>query len=251
MFCPNCGLQQADARNFCLRCGCDLTKKYEKLPEIAAGATPGGYVMPPVEPEEPEEFEDGFTTETESQQDEPPVAQTLYMGPQQFLITQAPLKTPLGNLGLRRLVCLPTFLGCLGLGAFSFISSYEELTKCIDKFEEPSFGWGVLITMCIIVGLGIIQALIGMGTIYSWQALSVAFVMSAVCAFVGLNYMPGTWKERLIVFGVFVVCALVEAASAIGPIERKKRAPKVRPSTREPASRKSAAVTKKTPVKPR
>ena len=257
MFCPNCGLQQADARNFCLRCGCDLTKKYEKLPEIAAGSTPGGYVAPPVEPEEPEVFEDEFDTEPELQQDEPqegpaprgPVAQTPYAGPQQFLITQTPVKVPLGNLGLRRLVCLPTFLGCLGLGACSFISSYEELAKCIDKFEEPSFGWGVLVTMCIIVGLGIIQALIGMGTIYSWQALSVAFVMSAVCAFVGLNYMPGTWKERLIVFGVFVVCALVEAASAIGPIERKKRTPKVRPSTRDPAPRKSAAVTKKTPVK--
>lgn len=261
MFCPNCGLQQADAKNFCLRCGYDLSKKYEKLSEIAAGATPGGYVGPPAE--EPEEGEDEFSFEPEGVQEEPqPVpppaepaqgqtqaAQDSYTGPQRFLITQTPVKVPLRNLGLRRLVCLPTFIGCLLLGAFSFVSAYEELAKCIDSFVEPSFGWGVLVAMCLIVGLGVVQALIGMGTIYSWQALAVAFVMSAVCAFVSLNYMPGTWKERLIAFGVFVACALVEATSAIGPIERKKRPPKARPSAKQPASKKAAAATKKAPTK--
>lgn len=263
MFCPNCGLQQADAKNFCLRCGYDLTKKYEKLPEIAAGATPRGYVGPPVEAAEPEPPEEPFDLEPDAQEDDPaeaptptdqpqpqaPQTQGFYAGPQQFLITQTPVKVPLRNLGLRRLVCLPTFIGCLGLGAFSFISSYEELAKCIDHFAEPSFGWGVLVTMCLIVGLGIVQSLIGMGTIYNWQALAVAFVMSATCAFIGLNYMPGTWKERLLVFAVFVACALVEATSAIGPIERKKRPPKAKPVQKKPAAKKPAAAQRKAPAK--
>ncbi len=166
--------------------------------------------------------------------------------PQRLIITQKPKRLALPNLFLRRLICFPTFIGCLGLGAFSFISTYEEIVECIDKFKEPSFGWATLAVMVIIVGLGALQSLIGMGTIYSSSALTCAFLMSAICAFAGLNYMPGTWKERLLVFCIFAFCAFIEAISAIGPIEKKpkkQKQPEVKP---EKPARQQAKTTSKT-----
>lgn len=133
------------------------------------------------------------------------------------------MQATLHYLGLRRLCCFPTFLACLTYGIFSWLSHYEELISCFETFEEPSFGWKTLAAITALIAMGLIQALIGMGTLYSWQALSTAFVMSAACAVIGFRYTPWGWETRLTVFGVFALCAVVEAAAVIGPHEKEVR----------------------------
>ena len=219
MFCPNCGLQQADATNFCLRCGADLTKKREHYSQIAAGAT-HDLLPPPSVSSGDEVCGDRYDRHMQADNYESSPSGQAEAAPAP---SASRIQPPLQCLGLRRLCCFPTFLACLTYGIFSWLSHYEELMRCFGTLEEPSFGWQVLVSISTLTILGILQALIGMGTLYSRQALGTAFVMSTACSIIGLNYTPWGWKIRLSVFGAFALCAIIEAASVIGPIEKRAR----------------------------
>lgn len=241
MFCPKCGLQQPDASNFCQRCGQDLSEKREKLGEISAGAIKPASrqqeQQKPVQKQAPAQQTQQVPYNNSPMQG-PPAPQYVYPPPQYVIqhIHQAPQqKAPaapkrkaLPHLGLRRLLCVLTFLASMGIGVIYWLLIKDELIAYLEYGKLPTFNTNIAVAIVSIVILGIIESLIGMGTIYSKASLTVAFVMSTICAILSLLNIPGGWSVRLTAFGLFAVCGLLEAISAMEPgtMKRKPKTPK-------------------------
>lgn len=227
MFCPKCGLQQPDFSNYCLRCGWDLSDKRAKYGEISAGAIPvnrASRQVPANELQLPLEADERHTMPPPPRQSKEKRTPTAARAP---LSPAARRRRFLQHLVIRRLLCLISLFASLGLGAITWLTIDEELMAFFNYARLPSFNIRSVLALASIVVLGTLQALIGIGALYSRPALTFAFFLSVISAFLALFCIPGGWTVRLAVFGLYVLCALSEAVSAMDQ----------RPATRRPATR--------------
>lgn len=227
MFCPKCGLQQPDASNYCLRCGWDLSDKRAKYEEISSGALPVNRVSRQEPPNELQLSHEAAARHALSPPPRQPNEKRTPPAARAPLSPAARRRRFLQHLVLRRLLCLISLFASLGLGAITWLTIDEELMAFFNYARLPSFNIRSVLALASIVMLGTLQALIGIGALYSRPTLTFAFFLSVVSAFLALFCIPGGWTVRLAMFGLYVLCGLSEAVSAMDQS----------PAMRRPASR--------------
>jgi len=226
MFCPKCGLQQPDASNYCLRCGWDLSDKRAKYEEISAGAIPVNRTSRQGSVDELQRPQEEAARHTMAPPQRQPKEKRTPGTARASLSPAARRRMFLQHLVIRRLLCLISLFASLGLGAITWLTIDEELMAFFNYARLPSFHIRSVLALASIVVLGTLQALIGIGALYSRPALTFAFFLSVVSAFLALFCIPGGWTVRLAMFGLYVLCGLSEAVSAMDqkpPMRRPAR----------------------------